>query len=123
PKELTFARCCSASPEYKVTAEQRPDRAKLSFDGLCRQSPSDLPFSRPALAPVPIPVTTATFPCFAPTRTEFCTLDSRFRDCPSRDVAHSDRDCDLGATATCRVIELVSPSNMDRRDRDVPSNG
>ena len=46
-----------------------------------------------------------------------------FAHCSSRDVTHSDRNCDLGATATRRVTELVSPSGMGRRDRDVPFNG
>ena len=80
--------------------------ARNSLDGLHRQPPADLPFSRPPLAPVAIPVTTATFQGTPPGRAEFCALNPRFRDRSSRDVAHSDRDCDLGATATCRVIEL-----------------
>jgi hypothetical protein len=29
----------------------------------------------------------------------------------------------LGATATCRVIELVAPSDMGCRDRDVSFDG
>ena len=64
-------------------------------------------FLGPALASVAIPITTATFQCPTPARTEFCALDSWFRDCSSRDVAHSDRDRDLGARATRRIIELV----------------
>ena len=97
--------------------------AKNSSDGLCRQPTADVPAYRPTLASMAIPVTTATFQCPAPTRTEFCALDSRFRDRSSRDVAHSDRDCDLDATATFRVIELVSPANLGCRDRDVSFDG
>lgn len=70
-----------------------------------------------------IPVATTTFQGTPPPRTEFCTLDSWLRRCSSRDVAHSDRDCDLGATATRRIIELDSPADMGRSDRDVPRNG
>jgi len=41
-----------------------------------------------------------------------------FRDRSSRDVAHSDRDCDLGATATNRIAELDSPSDLGGCDRE-----
>src|SRR5207249_837249 len=94
-----------------------------SLDGLHRQPTADLPVSRPALASVAIPVTTATFQCPPPTCTEFCALDSWLRHRTSSNVAHSDRHCDLGARATHRIIELAAPSNLGGCDRDVPFNG
>ena len=97
--------------------------AKNSSDGLRRQAAAGLPVYRPALASVAIPIATSAFQCAPPTSAEFCALDSRLRHCSSRDVADSNRDCDLGATATRRIIELDSPSDVGRRDRDVPFNG
>jgi hypothetical protein len=97
-----------ASGSVNITAFRPPHaHARDSLDGLYRQPSADLPFSRSALAPVAISVTTAPFQCSTPTSTKFCALDSRFRDRSSRDVAHSDRDRGLGTTATRRVIELV----------------
>ena len=79
--------------------------------------------SRLALASVAIPVATTSLQCATPARTEFCALDSWLRHRSSRDVAHSDRNCDLGAATTHRVIELVSPADVGRGDRDVPFDG
>ena len=112
--------CAPLDPVFEI--RHRSD-ARNSFDGLYRQSAADLPVSRPALASVAIPVATTTFQCPSPARSEFCALDSWLRHCSSRDVAHSDRNRDLGATATCRVVELDSPAGMGRSDRDVPFNG
>ena len=70
-----------------------------------------------------IPVATPTFQDAPSARTEFRTLDSRFRHRASCYVAHSDRDRILGTTATRRVIELVSTPGVDRRDRNVPLDG
>ena len=104
---LPTGHCRYASASVNITAFRPPHaHARDSLDGLHRQPIADLPVSRPALASVAIPVTTATFQCPTPARTEFCALNPRFRHRSSRDVAHSDRNRDLGATATCRVIEL-----------------
>src|SRR5205814_9033541 len=118
------ARCRHLSADDKVTADASiPIRAKNSLHGLHRQRPDDLPVSRPALAPVAIPVATVPFQCPTPARTEFCALDSGFCDRSSRNVADSDRDCHVGGGSTRRITELVSPANLGRSDRDVPFNG
>src|SRR5262249_33974935 len=99
------------------------ERAKISSDGLCRQPFADLPVYRPIVASMAIPVATTTFQGAPPARPEFCALDSRLRHCSSRNVAHPNRNRDLDATATRRVIELDSPSNVGRSDRNVPFDG
>src|SRR5262245_22856532 len=70
-----------------------------------------------------ISVATTAFQNASPARPEFCALDSWLRHRSSGDVAHSNRNCDLGAAATRRVIELVSPADVGRGDRDVPFDG
>src|SRR6266850_8005190 len=70
-----------------------------------------------------IPVATTTFHCSTPARAEFCALDPGLRDRSSRDVAHSDRDRDLGVGSAHRITELVSPSDLGPSDRDVPFDG
>ena len=70
-----------------------------------------------------IPIATTTLQYAPSLGAEFCALDSRVRDRSARDVAHSDRNRDLGAGATHRIIELDSPSGLGLRDRDVPFDG
>src|SRR5215471_16334844 len=94
-----------------------------SFHGLRRQSAADLSVSRPALASVAIPVATTTLQNAPQAGSEFCAFDSRFRDCASSNVAHSDRNRDPGTTATHRLIELDSSPSVGCRDRDVPFDG
>ena len=108
------------------TVESRrtnPARATNSLDRLRRKPAAELSVFRAAPASVAIPVATTTFQCPTTSRTEFCALASRFCHRSSRDVAHSDRNRDLGATATHRIIELASSSIMGRCDRDIPFNG
>ena len=122
-KELIFARCCCTSLDCKVSGGTRPDRAKLSLDRLCRQSSAALRVSRLVLASVAISVATRTFQCAGAPRSEFCALDSWLRRRSHCDVAGSNHDRDLGATATRGVIELDSPSAMGCRDRHVSFDG
>ena len=70
---------------------------KIPLDGLRRQAAAELPVCRSALAPVAISVATAAFQCASPAREKFCALDSWLRHRSSCDVAHSDRNRDLGA--------------------------
>ena len=58
-----------------------------------------------------------------PARPEFCALDSRLCDRSACDVAHSDRNRDVGTAATRRIIELDSPAEVGRGDRDVCFDG
>ena len=70
-----------------------------------------------------IPVAATTFQCLTSARSEFCVVASGLRDRSSRDVAHSDRACDVGTESTHRITELDSSSDMGRSDRDVPVDG
>src|SRR5262249_28749430 len=99
------------------------DRAKSSSDGLRRQPATGVPVYHPTGASVAIPVAAPTFQCSTPAPTGFCALDFRLRYFSSRDVAHSDCDCDVGAESTHRITELDSPSDMGRRHRDIPVDG
>src|SRR6476469_5883545 len=104
---LPARHCRYPSANVNITAFRPPHaNARNSLYGLRRQPAADLPLSNPALASVAIPVATTTFQCPTPACTEFCALDSWLRHCSSGDVAHPDRNRDLGATATYRVIEL-----------------
>src|ERR1051325_10425346 len=91
--------------------------AQNSCRGLSRQPTAGLPVSRPALASMAIPTEATTFQCASPARTEFCALDSRLCNRSACDVAHSDFNRDVGAAATRRVIELVSPADVGRGGR------
>src|SRR4029077_2609723 len=121
---LPAGHCRYASANVNITAFRPPHaHAKNSSDGLRRQAAAGLPVYRPALATVAISIAPSAFQCAPPTSAEFCALDSRLRHCSPRDVADSNRDCDLGARATRRIVELDSPSNVDRRRRDVSFDG
>ena len=82
-----------------------------------------MPVYSRTLASVAISIATSTFQYPTPAGTEFCALNSRLRHCASGDVAYSDRDRDLGTTATRRVIALDLSSNLGSRDRDISSDG
>ena len=121
---LPAGHCRYASANANITAFRPPHaHAKNPLDGLRRQPSADLPVARPAVASMAIPVATTTFQGPPPTRTEVCAIDSRLRDRSCRDVAHSDRDRDLGVRSAHRITELVSPSGVGLRDRDVPFDG
>ena len=107
----------------RLSILRRYSDATNPFHGLRRQPTADLPVPHPALASMAIPVATTTFQDAPPAGTEFCALNSRLCDRSSRDVAHSNRNRDLGTTATRRVTELDSPPDVGRCDHDVPIDG
>jgi len=107
----------------RLSILRRYSDATNPFHGLRRQSTTDLPVPHPALASMAIPVATTTFQDAPPAGTEFCVLNSGLCDRSLRDVAHSDRNRDLGTTATRRITELDSPPAVGRCDRDAPIDG
>ena len=70
-----------------------------------------------------IPFATTTLQDASSAGPELCALDSRVRDRAFCNVAHSDRNRDLGTTATRGVIELDAPSNVGSRDRYLSFDG